>query len=119
MFRTKLGKLRTPRFHSGATSVIQSRRQRRYHTVRPCNCYIVAIVMLVARYLIIINHARHNPQEGDTMNDRINYSGLVELISNIHDEPEPDLREWPVIKSEKPVSPQRDGSRLNNVASEG
>ena len=69
--------------------------------------------------MLNVNHTRHNPQEGDTMNDRINYSGLVDVNINTHDEPEPDLREWPVANSDKPVSPQRETFRLNKVASEG
>ncbi len=52
------------------------------------------------------------------MNDRINYSGLVDLNNDAHDEPEPDLREWPVAQSDLSVKPQRDATRLSKSAME-
>jgi hypothetical protein len=98
---------------------MQTHRLMRYQTVRPCNRYIVTLFIQVARYLLNVNHTRHNPLEDNTMNDRINYSGLVDLNFNNHDEPEPDLREWPVAQSDKPAATQRDQTRPNKAVVEG
>lgn len=52
------------------------------------------------------------------MNDRINYSGLVDFNLNAHDEPEPDLREWPVAQSDMPDNSPGEALRLNKAAME-
>lgn len=52
------------------------------------------------------------------MNDRINYSGLFDLNFNNRDEPDPDLREWPVTQSNKLTTTQQDESRLNKAVAE-
>jgi hypothetical protein len=75
----------------------------------------------MARYLNLLNRMRLKPQEGNSMNDRINYSGLVDLHVNLHDEPEPDLREWPTsiqASSQNPPASHRDPSRHSDSVSE-
>ncbi len=52
------------------------------------------------------------------MNNRINYSGFVGSNFSNQDEPNPDLREWPVALADKPAAPQLDTSRLNKAATE-
>lgn len=52
------------------------------------------------------------------MNNRINYSGFVGSHFNNRDEPDPDLREWPVALSDQPTAPQRDTACLNKATPE-
>lgn len=40
------------------------------------------------------------------MNDRINYSGLVELLVQNNDEVEPNLRDWPTARIDPTSQPQ-------------
>ena len=112
--RTKPGKLTPTKIQFSAVKDTQMHRQMRDKTVRPCNCYIVTSPLLVARYLIEVNHTRHTSQEGNTMNNRINYSGFVGTYFNNKDEPNPDLREWPVVRSDQPTAPQLNRPHLIN-----
>lgn len=48
------------------------------------------------------------------MNNRINYSGFVGSYFNNKDEPNPDLREWPVVRPDPPTAPQLDRPHLIN-----